>query len=187
MECGDATGIETIALQVVRQRGNPVGMCKAIALNLNAAVGAPVECDTLPINTALARLVENAMVNTNVATGGAVQHIACEEADTPLSVLFGEAVTQTADGHLLLLVWDGAEAADCTADTCDDTEHIALAQKIRGTFVRLENGELRVRITPANESNPLTCDNHTSTTTALSAALLHLGDGRWAWRYIQEA
>lgn len=187
MECGDATGVETLALQVSRQSADPAGDCTSIALNLNAEVGDAVECDTLPFNTAIARLVENGMVNTNVSSGGAVEHIGCDESGTPLSVLFGEAIIQTPDGHLLLLVWDGEEAADCSSGSCSDTEHVSLAQRIRGTFVRLENGELRIRITPSNEGAVATCAHPATAASTLSAALLHLGDERWAWRYIQEA
>lgn len=187
MECGATIGWDTLLRSVLRGNAGNDLSCLAIALNMSALSSGVIDCasDGIPVLTRYAGAVDDRMVFVQPYSLGDAEHISCEDVGVSL-IDFASALVQFRDGGgTIVFTWDsGVDDPSCD-QTCHD---YTLTEMLLGAIVRLGNGDMLWRITPAGFDTPIACNSTDAGFESLARAVMQrVGDGKFAFRYVQEA
>lgn len=159
--------------------------CLAFAVNPAASIaGDPLlQCGhDVSINSLVAAMFDpDGLVWISPAALGDVNELGCDDTARTLNDLLAEVMGRTDDGGIFVNTWDdGAGAIDCDAPSCDDMS--TTEQMLRGCFMRLDNGELRLRVVYTNTTGELACDDAIGSETLLRRAIHRIAPSRYAIR-----
>lgn len=175
MDCGEAIGLRTLLRRCVLLGDG----CAAIRVDVTG-IPASEECRPRLMLTELAGLVDSQdRVRTEGAALGDVTPVDCASTAT-LADLLAEVIYPADGGGFMILTWDDAVSYPCDHSCDDDSE---LETMLRGSFVRLPNEELRLRVSDSTGyAGALDCADGLDADTLLRMAMVRIGPGEYAIR-----